>query len=314
MSTLGTINNPFLIKEFNRSLSKNKDYNVMVMHYFEELHNLAISSIEIENLPIEIEEFFMNDILFFGGSGLMIREPVFGMYGFTAFSETDSIDAYGHGFIRYSYATPDWLEEYDKTNSVIFRDRPTGTPIANDIMMYAQTLANLWLTRELNLNAMKTPVVIKAPKEMQLSYKIMTQDVQNYVPILQTDNDLDLDRIQVLDLNAPIIFDKIESQIHQVKMQALSFLGFDVSAVEKRERVQSADAEQNQEENFGNRTMRLRCYKRSCEQANRLWGLDLNPVFATESYIDARNFLYMEKEQNISFESEKEEGEENANE
>lgn len=309
---MGTLTNPFLVKEFNRSLSKNPDYNRMVMHYFEELHNLAISSIEIEGLPDEIEEFFMNDVLFFGGSGLMIREPMFGMYGFTAFSESGEIDAYGHGFIRYSYATPNWLEKYDKYNSVIFRDRPTGTPIAGDIMMYAQTLANLWMTREVNLNALKTPVVIKAPKEMQLSYKLMMQDVQNYVPILQTDNDMDLERIDVLNMNAPVIFDKIESQIHQVKMQALSFLGFDVSAVEKRERVQSADAEQNQEENFGNRNMRLRCFKRSCKQANQLWGLNLKPRFATEAYIDARNFLYMEKEAGID--SEEEEGEENVDE
>lgn len=286
-----SLTNPYLVTEFNRSLSKNPEYNRVLMHFFEFLHNLAISSIEIENLPDEIEEFYMQDIVFFGGAGLLIKEPVFGMYGFTSFAESGNIDAYGHGFIRYSYATPNWLKEYDKYDSVIFRDRPTSRPIAGDIFMYAQTLANLWMTREVNLNALKTPVAIKAPKEMQLSYKLMMQDIQNYVPILNVDNDMDLDRIQVLSLNPPVIFDKIEMQIHQVKMQALSFLGFDVSAVEKRERVQTADAEQNMEENFGVRTMRVACWERSCRQANKLFGLDLKPKFRVESYIEAKNFV-----------------------
>ena len=48
------VNNPFVIKTFNRGISKNPEYNVMFNHYFEALHNLAISSSEIENLPDEI--------------------------------------------------------------------------------------------------------------------------------------------------------------------------------------------------------------------------------------------------------------------
>lgn len=298
--------NPFLVKDFVRLKNKNPMYNNMVYHYFEELHNLVLSSIEIEGLPDEIEEFFLYDVIFWHGQALFIYDDVLNAYGVTSMSEAGGIDAYGHGFIRYSYATPNYLKQYSKWDSVIFRDRPTGLSYARDIMCYAETLANLWMTREINLNAMKTPVVIKAPKEVNLSYQLMAQDIQNYVPIIKTDNDMDLDRIQTLDLNAPVIFDKIEEQIHKIKMEALSFIGFDVSAVEKKERVQTADVQQNQEQNFGNRTMRLACYERSCKQANALFGLDLKPRFRTEAYIDARNFLYMKEEKDDSNEDQKE--------
>ena len=32
------LNNPFMIKTFNRGISKNPEYNIMFNHYFEELH------------------------------------------------------------------------------------------------------------------------------------------------------------------------------------------------------------------------------------------------------------------------------------
>lgn len=290
------VKNPFVIKDFVRNKSKSPYYETMVMHYFEELHNLAISSIEIKNLPDEIEEFYMQDIVFWSGQGLLFHDKHAEMYAFTQMSESGMLDAYGHGEIRYSYAMPSYLKDYNKRNSVIFKDRPTGISYANSIMIFAKTLANLWLTREINLNALKTPVVIKSPKETKLSYELLQQDVQNYVPVLNVDNDMDLERIQVLNLNPPILFDKIEEQIHRIKMEALSFLGYDVSAVEKKERVQTADAQQNQEQNFGNRTMRVATWNRACKQANKLFGLNLEARFRTESYIDARNFMYMNAE------------------
>ena len=298
------VNNAFVIKTFNRGISKNPEYNAMFNHYFEELHNLAISSIEIENLPDEIEEFYMADIVFFSGQGLMIYDDIVDMYAFTNMNESGMIDAYSHGEFRYSYAIPGYLKRYNKWDSVIFRDRPTGVSYFASIMQFAKTLANLWMTREINLNALKTPIVIKAPKELNLSYKLLVQDVQNYVPILNVDNDFDLERVQILKLDTPVIFDKIEEQIHKVKMEALSFLGYDVSAVEKKERVQSADAQQNQEQNFGNRTTRLACWERACRQANKLWGLDLHARFRTEAYIDARNFLYMNEQNGDNSENE----------
>lgn len=294
------VKNPFVIKDFVRSKSKSPYYEAMVTHYFEELHNLAISSIEIKNLPDEIEEFYMQDIVFWSGHGLLFYDKYAEMYAFTQMSESGMLDAYGHGEIRYSYAMPSYLKDYNKRNSVIFKDRPTGISYANSIMIFAKTLANLWLTREINLNALKTPVVIKSPKETKLSYELLQQDVQNYVPVLNVDNDMDLERIQVLSLNPPILFDKIEEQIHRIKMEALSFLGYDVSAVEKKERVQAADAQQNQEQNFGNRTMRVATWNRACKQANKLFGLNLEARFRTESYIDARNFMYMNAEREVS--------------
>ena len=267
-----------------------KFYNLKLF-FFSQLHNLAVSRFEWENLPDEIQPFIMEDYLFWDGSCLMIYDETIDMYGITKYALMGEMDIYGYPEIRYSFAPNSYQTMRNKWDSVICYDRPIPYSNARNMMMYAETLANLWMTREINLYSLRTPVVMGVPKNMELSYDYLIKDYNNYLPILKYSDELDLNKLNVLKLDTPVLFDKIEQQIHQVKCQALVDLGFNVSAIEKKERVQSKEVEQKQDEGIGCRLTYLSTRERFANAVNKTFGLDVAVKFRTESYIDALNFI-----------------------
>ena len=72
-----------------------KFYNLKLF-FFSQLHNLAVSRFEWENLPDEIQPFIMEDYLFWDGSCLMIYDETIDMYGITKYALMGEMDIYGY--------------------------------------------------------------------------------------------------------------------------------------------------------------------------------------------------------------------------
>ena len=267
--------NPFRVYEHSKNGQENTDElcerNTVFMYFWQKLYNLAVNRYTWENLPEYIEPFFLESVLLSDGIGAFIYDDNVDMYAFMRCNLAGMPDIYNMPGERYAYAVTGYFEMYGKNNSVIVRTNPLMYPERHTIALYAQTLTNLWLTREMNVYAQRTPVVLAATDEMKLTYANIASDYHNFVPIIRVEDTVDLDRLKTLDLKPPNVFPAIEQQIRNVKMQALIDLGIESYGTDKKERLVAEEAQGNTGETEAMRKTGLDCRQRACDGINALW-------------------------------------------
>ena len=267
--------NPFRVYEHSQNGQENTgelcDRNAVYMYFWQKLYNLAVNRFTWENLPPYIEPFFVESVLLTDGIGAFIYDSNVDMYAFMRCNLAGMPDIYNIPAERYAYAVNGYYDRYGKENSVIVRNNPLMYPERHTISLYAQTLTNLWMTREMNVYAQRTPVVIVATDEMKLTYANIASDYHNYVPIIRVEDTVDLDRLKTLDLKPPNVFPAIEQQMRNVKMQALIDLGIESYGTDKKERLVAEEAQGNTGETEAMRKAGLDARLRACVGINKLF-------------------------------------------
>ena len=289
------INNPFLISEKQIARTEKHqgayNYNRVFCNFFEELHAIAVSRFSYQGMPKEIDKWALEDILFSNGAALFIKDSNLDKYGITRLTLAGEMNIYGVPEIRYSYATPNWYKEYDPGNSVIVRDNPTCYPLIMHVYQAAQTLTKIYLTRMINLDQMKTPSIIPMSVDDSFTMECMINDLKEYKPIMKVNSDFGIDKIKALNLNPPILFDKLSEELRQEKAAILTKMGINVSAITKKERVQAAETDANNGEIIANRWSGLQTRSLAVETINEMYGLDISVTFSSELYNDVIGFL-----------------------
>lgn len=275
----------------NRRGTKIK-YDSVKNMYFNKIMNLAINRFKYEGLPKEIDYYFLERGLFFNGSMLMLKDPVIDMYAIMYYTLGGNLDIYQFPQDRYAYATQSYFKEYDKSNSVIIRDSPTMYPFAQEAWLYAGALANLWLTRDINVYWLRTPKMIAYPQTKGLTVKNIIRDFNEYVPMIEVSEDFDPNMIKSIDVSSTDVTEGLSKLIRETKADILVDLGYSASAVEKKERVQNGELAQNQGEIYGMRNIYLNARQRAMDFANELWGLDIKVTFNTDFDSMVDEFLF----------------------
>ncbi len=270
------------IDEKKLAYNKLNKYDVFFVRYFMYLYNIAITRFEWINLPEEIVPSFIEKELFWNGKLVFFKDTAIDKYAITNVNEAGQIDIYGHGDMRFAYAY-NYMQEYNKSNSVLIYDNLSDYPAADFIMMHADALSNIRLSRDINVIANRTPVVIAGTSDMQLTVRNIFKKIHDAIPFLSVkDNVLDIDSIKALKTDAPILFDKLHILLKQEMSSALTFLGVYNSDTSKRERLVSGEVAANNGEIEMNRQNALFARKRACEQINRVFGLNIDVDFRSD--------------------------------
>lgn len=267
-------------------------FNSIKNMYFNKIMNLAINRFKYEGLPEEIDVYFLERGLFFNGSMLMLKDPVVNMYAIMYYSLGGNLDIYQWPQDRYAYATQSYFKMYDKSNSVIIRDSPTMYPFVQEAWLYAGTLANLWLTKDINVYWLRTPKFVSYPQSAGLTVKNIIRDYNEYVPMIEVSDDTNTDIFKSIDVSSPDITEALSKLERETKANVLVDLGYSASAIEKKERVQSGELAQNQGEIYGMRNIYLNARQRAMDFANELWGLDIKVTFNTDFDTMADEFIF----------------------
>lgn len=251
--------------------------------YFNYFLNIYLQSIEYENLPDEIlpqaiERYFFDD-----GKCLFLRDDVVEMYAVMRVNMGGMPDIYNIPPERYAYANR-YFHGYDKTNSVLGFDTYTDYPMADMIYMHANSLALMRMTRDINIFAQRTPVIIASSADSNITTSNILNNYAQFVPFLQLDGKFveDLDKnMRSLDLKTPVVFDKLEVEMQKEKSAALTLMGVDSNAVDKSERMITNEVNGNNGEIEANRNARLSLRKRWVDQINKMFGLNIKVRFRT---------------------------------
>lgn len=255
------------------------DFNKIKTIFFNNIYNIFISRYIWVGLPPEIQPYYIESTLFWRASGVFIYDDIAEMYAFMKVALQGMPDIYNIPDGRTAFAPNGYIEEYGKEDSVILWDNPATLPFCYEAEMYACRLANVWKTKDINIFAQRTPVVLVSSSEQRLTFQTLGEQYANYVPILKVSDNVDLDRIKALKIDAPYIVDKLEEEIRAVKSSLLTALGYESNPIEKRERLVVGETQGNNGETEANRNVGLDLRKRCANAMNELWGLNVDVRF-----------------------------------
>lgn len=278
---------------FGDSLFQNNNQYGM---YLERLTELAISMFEWKNLPDTCDERFLELTLFTNGYAVFFKDEDLSRTGLSE-SDTGSYlalpvatngrwNVYNVPTKRRAYASNGYNKNLDENNSIMIYNNLLHTNSINISMTYAKRLYNLDRIVDVNANAQKTPVLILANEQQRLTMLQVYQKWDGNEPVIFGDRDLDMKLVQALRTDAPYIADKIQSLKTELWNEVLTYLGISNISFQKKERMISDEVLRNQGGTIASRYSRLNARRKSADQINKMFGLNIEVDFR-EDYREA---------------------------
>lgn len=246
--------------------------------YFIRLMLISRSLFKWENLPNGLDEKWIERYLFSEGACLFYKDERFG-FMVAKMGETGALNYYDEPTTVKPYAT-NYIYEgkqlENNVNCVIIRNNDEMLPTAPTIQIYAYDLTNLKRTQDVNICSLKMPTVIRCSDKQRLSLKQAINQRNDNEPVIWADKNLDINNAEVLDLKAPIVFDKLQIQKHAVWNECMTFLGINNANMDKRERLVDDEVQANNEQVKASEDVMLKAREEACKRINKMFGLNIS--------------------------------------
>lgn len=252
--------------------------NLSVMHYRNALIELAISRFEWDDLPESVDQRFLELALMYRGHALFFEDPVL---GYLALKSADGgyLNVYDIPTSRTVDASNGYQFTGDENNSVIIYDNMLHIPPIYVIDYYAERLANLDRTIDINVNAQKTPLLIVAQQEQELRMKILYMQYQGNTPVIFGDKQLTPNTIQVLKTDCPLLAPQLYELKEKLWNEAIGRLGIANISYQKKERLIRDEVLRGMGATIHARYSALTAREQACEQINKMFGLNVSVKF-----------------------------------
>lgn len=245
--------------------------------YYHRLKLLVLSIHEYENLPNNMKEEWIEKILYHEGRamffeakdsiGLMVSKVTH--YGLNHYEEPISLRPVANNY----YDVKDYKVGEE---CVLIKNNDLSLPSDYEVRLFAYRLANLTRTQDINVDAQKTPVLIRCTDKQKLTLKNVYKQYKGNEPVIFGDKYYDLDGFEVLKTDAPIVFDKLQLQKHQVMNEFLTLFGINNANMDKKERVVDDEVQANNEEVNSFSQMLLKTRKQAVKEINELFGTNIS--------------------------------------
>lgn len=231
-----------------------------------------------ENLPNGIDEKWIERYLFTEGACIFYKDPTLG-YMVAKLGINGTYNAYDEPTKVFPYAT-NYLYEGEQlinnSNCVIIRNNDDMLPTAPTIQLYSYKLTNIERTIDTNVIAQKTPIIVKCSDKQRLSFKNAINQRNDNEPVIYADKSMNTEDMTVLDIKAPIVFDKLQIQKHAVWNECMTFLGVNNANMDKRERLVDDEVQANNEQVQASEDIFLKARENACKLINDMFGLKIS--------------------------------------
>lgn len=245
--------------------------NRTYMHYLNRLTELSISMFEWKNLPPTVDARYLELHLFENGSMVYFKDDVIGDLCLDCLI-SGRLDVYGYPMIRRAYSSYNNYQKMLKSsNSVIVYNNMLRTNSLMDVKMFARRLYNLDRIIDVNANAQKTPVMVRASEKQRLAMLNLYEQYDGNAPYIFGDKNLDMNNLTVLKTDAPYVADKIYQLKTQIWNEALTYLGISNINVAKKERMITDEVTRNQGGVVASRYSRLESRRQAVEKINAMF-------------------------------------------
>ena len=276
-----------MFENFSKKQITSPKLEKLYVMYFRQLENLCINRFKWEGLPKEIDPFFIEKSLLETGQIVFFKDDVLNKYAVMKTNLSGNVDIYNHPNIRFSYANQ-YIKQLSKKDSVIIWNNTTMLPTISYIQIYAQSLANARMTRDLNVLTKRTPFILASSDEHRLSGKNLAKMLFDFVPLIELKkNDFDSDishNLKVLDLKTQDIYKDMSAYIREEINDFCNLMGIDSISGNKKERLITDEILQDSNQCIINRRSYMATRERACEQINRLFNLKVSVEFVGTTY------------------------------
>ena len=215
--------------------------------YYDRLKRIALNRFEWLNLPETCNERMLEETLFEHGLVGFINDKNLGIIHGKA-TGNGKINFYGDytGYMLIG-ANADNIKVNSIDDIVLCRNTQDGRSISDVLMYYANKLAMIERTIDININAQKTPVLITGTENNMDSLKELYQKYNGSHPVIYANESFNADMFNVLSTEAPYIVDKLRQEKRDIWNECLTFLGVSNVDINKKERLITDEAESNNE-------------------------------------------------------------------
>lgn len=246
--------------------------------WFTQLYGAAIAAWQWDGLPDSVDRRFLEKTLFWQGRSLFFRDEIMGELALPMV-DSGTIDVYGLPLRRTAIASNGYYRpDLTRDTSVIIWNNLMHTPDHIALRMYAQRLAEIDRTIDVNLNAQKTPIAITCAENEKVSIVGAYDRMQANVPAIISAKTV-APNISVLKTDAPYICDKLQTLKRQTLQEAFQYLGIEANTNEKAERLVSNEVTANLGGVEAMRNVRLQARRQAAEEINRRFNLNVTVDF-----------------------------------
>ena len=280
-------------KEMNKKLN-----NLTFTDYFYRLSLIALSIFKWENLPNGINERWIEKYLFDIGECMFFKDPILGFRvsksidkGINAYDEPIDLEPESTGLTE-----PKTYK--NGIDAVLIKNNDLSIPTLPTLQLYAYRLADLTRAQDVNITAQKTPILIITSDRQKLTMKNVFNQWSGNEPVIYGDKEMNIDGVKVLKTDAPIVFDKIQIQKHQLWNEVMTFLGVNNANQDKKERLVDDEVQANNEQVKICLDVMLKARQSACMDINRIFGTNIkvSARIGIESKIDELNDELKESE------------------
>lgn len=263
--------------------------NATYLQYYMHLTELAMSMFEWKNLPDTVDARFLELTLFEDGQIVFFKDEELG-YLCLQCAVNGGFNVYRIPTNRRAYAVNGYQKNLTEGDSVIIYNNFLRTNSMLDVRNFAERLYNIDRAIDVNINAQKTPILIKCDEQQRLTMLNTYQQYDGNQPVIFGDKALNTNAFQVLNTGAPLVADKLYTLKTQLWNECLTYLGISNINVQKKERLITDEVTRNQGGTIASRYSRLEARRQACEQINRMFGLDIECNYR-EDYRDIADDL-----------------------
>ena len=245
--------------------------------YYNKLKLLSKCMFKWDNLPNGLNEKWIENFLFSEGKCMFFKDKEKG-FMVTKCNDGGLVNFYDEPTILRPVATNyENDSEYNNgVDCVLIRNNDDMIPTESTVLLYAYKLTDISRTIDINISAMKTPVLILCSDKQKLTLKNIYKQWNGFEPVIFGDKEVDLSGVKVLKTDAPIVFDKLQIAKHQIWNEIMTFLGVDNANMDKRERLVDDEVQANNEQIEMMAQIMLKSRERACEEINTLFGTNIS--------------------------------------
>jgi len=235
---------------------------------------LAVTRFEWEGLPEGIEPRHIEKLLFSHGKAIFFKATGMSFMCLEA-SSTGKLNINGDP-VSWRATGVGYSKEYSADDCVIIDNNMLRIPTDDIVMFYVNKITEAERTMDVNVKAIKTPIIFACDDKDVLTFKRIFQQVDGNVPAIFADRGLNISSIEAFKTDAKFMGNDLMDYKKQVENELITILGINNVAVDKKERVSVPETESNNQliNNFAD--LMLEARQKACEEINELYGLNVS--------------------------------------
>ena len=253
--------------------------NMTFSYYYYKLMLVARSLFEWENLPNNMDERWIEKYLFTSGKCIFYKDPIMG-YMVAGLAQQGSVNCYGDPTSVWPVAdnyTYSGEKLVNGENCYVIRNNDLMLPNFPIIRHYAYKLCNIDRAIDTNVEAVKTPIIVRCSEKQKLSLKNAINQRKDNEPVIWSSDLADINEmVDTLTTNAPIVFPQLQTQKHMILNEVFTDLGINNANMDKRERMVANEVEANNEQVKACEDVMLKARQQACKEINRIFGTNIS--------------------------------------